>query len=339
MKTDIQTIIFQLLKQRIAGEDSIGNALSDVLSISPDAVYRRMRGETPLTIQELKKICIHYDISFDALIESGTGKVTFTYPPLNTFDFSLESYLEGILQAFQRLKTLSDPEIILLVNNTQFFQLLNFPQLVRFKLYFWAKTHLQIADYKDQKFKHEKTSENAFALGKEILQIYNSIPSKEIYDPELMRGFLRQIIYYYKAHLFEDPEYALFLCDRILLMSSHLKEQATVGKKFMFGTHPPAQGNVFEMYLNETTNTESTFYFQSKEINGLYLTHNIMNYLETTDENYVNDTRKIIDKQIANSSLISIVNERDRNDYFYDFDRTINAFKKKIEADLAFDTH
>jgi hypothetical protein len=211
---------------------------------------------------------------------------------------------------------------------------LNFPQLVRFKLYFWAKTHLQIPDYKDKPFRHEKTSENAFALGKEILQIYNSIPSKEIYDFDFMRGFMRQIQYYYKAHHFEDPEYALFLFDRMLFMSRHLKEQVNVGKKFMFGTQVPASGNSFEMYLNETINSDVTFYYNSKEQQGLYLTHNIMNYLETTNQSYVSDSKMIIDKQIANSSLISIVNEKERNHFFYEFERTIHLFRKKIEADL-----
>lgn len=334
MKQDIQTTLFQLLKQKIAGEESIGNALSDVLSISPDAVYRRLRNETPLTIQEVKKICSNYNISFDALCEFGDGKVVFSYPPLNSFDFSLESYLEGILTALQKLKKLSDAEIILSVNNIQFFQLMNFPHLVRFKLYFWAKTHLQIGAYKDQPFKHEKTSDTAFSLGKEILQIYNAIPSKEIYDPEFMRGFLRQIDYYYKAHLFDEPEYALFLFDRLLMLSAHLKEQANCGKKFMFGTQAPANGNSFEMYLNETINSDATFYYSSNELKGVYLTHNIMNYLETTNENYVADSKLIIDKQLANSSLLSIVNEKERNNFFFEFDRTINSFKKKIEADL-----
>lgn len=334
MKQDIQTTLFQLLKQKIAGEDSLGNALSDLLCISPDAVYRRLRNETPLTIQEVKKICIKYNISFDALCEIGSGKVVFSYPPINTFDFSLESYLEGILKAFQKLKSLSDAEIILSVNNVQFFQMMNFPQLIRFKLFFWAKTHLQIGNLSNQLFKHEKTSEHAFALGKEILQIYNSIPSKEIYDPEFMRGFLRQIQYYYNSHLFEDPEYSIFLYDRMLLLSAHLKEQANCGKKFMYGTHAPANGNIFEMYLNETINSESTFYYSGKELQGIYITHNIMNYLETTNENYVSDSKLVIDKQLANSSLISIVNEKERNKFFFEFDRTINSFKKKIEADL-----
>ncbi|MEY3425826.1 MAG: hypothetical protein RL265_885 [Bacteroidota bacterium] len=334
MKQDIQTTLFQLIKQKNAGEDSLGNVLSDVLSISSDAVYRRLRNETALTIQEVKKLCVHYNISFDALCATGDGKVVFSYPPLATFDFSLESYLEGILQAFHKLKQLSGGEIILSVNNIQFFQLLNFPQLMRFKLYFWAKTHLQMEEYKDQQFKHEKTSDTAFSLGMEILQIYNSIPSKEIYDPEFMRGFLRQIHYYYTSHLFEDPSYALFLHDRILLLSSHLEAQANCGKKFMYGTQAPANGNNFEMYLNETINSDATFYYKGKELQGVYLTHNLMNYLETTDENYVNDSKLIIDKQLANSSLISLVNEKERNNFFFEFNKTINSFKKKMEADF-----
>ncbi len=335
MTQDIQATLFSLIKAKISGEDSIGNALSDVLSISPDAVYRRYRNETPLTIQEVKKLCLTYNISFDALCGMGPGKVLFSYPPLGTFDFSLETYLEGILSAFQKLDSLSSPEIILSVNNIQFFQLLNFPQLVRFKLYYWAKTHLQIEDYKHEKFKHERTSDTAFQLGKEILQIYNSITSHEIYDPEYMRGFLRQIHYYYKAHLFDDPEYALFLIDRVIMLSSHLKEQASLGKKFIYGTQAPASNNEFNMYYNETINSDATFYYQSEELSGLYLTHNVMNYLETTNHNYVQDSKMIIDKQLANSSLISMVNEKERNNFFFEFDRTINSFRKKIEADLS----
>jgi hypothetical protein len=331
---NIQDALFALVKQKLPKDVSLGNALSDILHISPDAVYRRYRNETSLTIQEVKRLCVHFDISFDALMEMGDGRVSFSYPPLNTFDFSLETYLHGILEAFQRLKSLDGAELILSVNNVNFFQLLNFPQLVRFKLYFWAKTHLQIPLYQGEKFKHERTSENAFQLGKEIIQIYNTIPSKEIYDPEFVRGFLRQIHYYYNSHLFDDPEYALFLHDRVQMYSDHIKDQATHGKKFMFGTAVPAFGNEFNMYHNETINSDATFYFESPIHKGVFLTHNIMNYLETTNEKYVHDTKQILDRQLANSSQISIINEKERNNFFFDLDRTILSFKKKIEVDL-----
>jgi hypothetical protein len=44
-----------------------------------------------------------------------------------------------------------------------------------------------------------------------------------------------------------------------------------------------------------------------------------------------------LDKQLANSSLISQVNEKERNSYFFDLEKMIRLFKTKIEADLAFE--
>jgi hypothetical protein len=330
----IQDQLLQLIKAKLPQGESLGNILSDTLHISTDAAYRRMRNETALTIDELKRLCKAFDISFDSLIQLQKTNVIFRYTPLNAYDFSLESYLEGILEAFERLKHLEDPKIMLTINNTHFFQLLNFPQLVRFKLFFWAKTHLQIPDYKNVLFHHEKTTERAFDLGKSILQAYNTISSVEIFDPELMRGFLRQILYYFKSNQFEEPSYALFLCDRLMMFSAHLRAQADLGKKFIFGTQAPANGNTFEMYLNETINADSAFYYESKGKQGLFLSHNIMNYLQTTDLQYVQDAKQVIDKQLVNSSLISVVNERERNNFFLEFERTILSFRKKIEADI-----
>jgi len=336
VKIDIQAVLFQMIKDKIDGKDSIGNALSEVLHLSQDAVYRRFRGETALTIHEIQKLCKHFDISFDALIKLDKGQVVFSYTPLNMYDFSLESYLEGILRSINQLYKMKDSKIILSVNNTHFFQLLNFPQLVRFRLFFWAKTHLQISDYKNQQFRHEKTTERAFELGKEILWRYNQITSVEIYDPELMRGFMRQILYYYEAHMLEDPSYALFLCDRAMMFNRHLKDQAEVGKKYIYGTQPPASGNEFNMYLNETINSDTTFYYESQETKGIFITHNIMNFLNTSDEAYVADARQILDKQLANSSIMSIVNEKLRNNFFFETEKMMQSFKRKIEADLDF---
>jgi len=331
-----QEELFKIIKLKLIGKESLANALSDILHISPDAVYRRYRGETSLTIDEIKRLCIHFDISFDFLIQANSGQAIFNYQPLNSYDFRLESYLEGILNSLRNLKSLSEPHFILSISNNHIFQLVNFPQLMRFRLFFWAKTHLLVPEYQKIKYFHQKTSETAFAIGEEILQLYTSIPSTEIFDPELMRGFMRQILYYYKSHLFEDPSYALFLCDRMLLFSKHLQIQAEIGKKFIYGQELPSEGNKFEMYLNETINSDSTIYYSGKETSGIFLTHNIMNYLQTIDKKYVLDSKQILDKQLANSSLISEVNEKERNNYFFEFEKMILSFRKKIEADLEF---
>jgi len=304
------------------------------LHISPDAVYRRYRGETSLTIQETKKLCNHFDISFDALAHLEQGKVIFQYASLDTYDFNLESYLYGIAESLNKIRKLTQPQLILTINNTHLLQLFNFPQLLRFRLYFWAKTYLQADDFQSRKFSFENSADKINTLGKEILDLYNSIPSIEIIDPELMRGFMRQILYAYNVHMFEIPETPLFLCDDVLLFSNHLKQQNVIGRKFTVNNESSNLGAELQCYLNETINADTTYYYSGKELDGVFFTHNIMNYLQTFDKKYVVDTRQIIDKQLANSSLISVVNEKERNNFFFDFDKMIHSFRKKIEADL-----
>jgi hypothetical protein len=334
MKPDVQTTLLEIIKNRIVGSDTIGNVLSDVLHISSDAAYRRNRGETPFTIHEVQKLCKHFNISFDALSEIAENKVLFEYSPLYNYDFSLENYLEGMLNALRNLGLCTDPKITLTTNNIAIFQLLNFPHLTRFRLYFWAKTYLHVEEYKDALFEEEKLTENAYSMGYEILQRYVKIPSIECYDPEFMKGLVRQIQYYANAHLFKDPEYPLQLLDEMIMMIGHIKEQAALGKKFIYRQQPPAVGNEYELYINDTINADNTFYYSSKEQDGLYLTHNHLNYLHTTNPTYISESKSILDKQLASSSLVSLINESQRNAFFHKLEKHINTARAKIALDL-----
>ena len=56
MTVDYQRQIFEIIKREISGKDSLGNVIGDILNISQDAVYRRSRGETHLTINEMEKL-------------------------------------------------------------------------------------------------------------------------------------------------------------------------------------------------------------------------------------------------------------------------------------------
>lgn len=334
MRQDIQSNLLQLVKQKIGKDDNIGNVLSEILSISIDAAYRRNRNETPFTIQEAQKICQYFNISFDNLSEINENQVLFDYSPLYNYDFSFDTYLDGLLAALKDLGNLTNPSITLTANNIALFQLLNFPHLTRFRLYFWAKTHLQIEEYQNELFQEEKLTDHAYSVGYEILQRYVKIPTIECYDPEFLKGFMRQIQYYSSAHLFKNPEYPLQLMDEIKMMSDHIKEQTLIGKKFIYRQQPPASGNEYDVYLNDTINADNTYYYSSNEQEGIYLVHNHLNFLRTTNPTYVQESKSILDKQIANSSLISKVNEKERNSFFHRLDKTIAAFRSKIESDL-----
>ena len=104
MTIDLQATLINIIKEKIGKEDTIGRSLADVLSLSQDAVYRRSRGETLFTIYELQKICSYYGISFDSLMDMKQNTVIFEYNSLNEYDYSLDSYLEGILDGMKKLQ-------------------------------------------------------------------------------------------------------------------------------------------------------------------------------------------------------------------------------------------
>lgn len=334
MQADPQKRIFEIIKRQTQGEDSLGNVVGNILSISQDAVYRRFRGETHLTILELKKLCQHFNISLDTLFEINTNKVIFEFQPLSDFDFSMDLYLKTINQALTNISKYKNPELTILVNNTPVMQLLNYPHLVRFKLFFWAKTYLKLEEFKDQKFKYQKISSESFNIGYEALKMYNAIPSREIYDFEFLGGFAREVFYYYEAEQFEDPSYAVYMFDLLQRFIDHLQGQAKAGKKFVSTLEPPTVGNEFEMYLNETLNGNTTIYYKTEELEGVYIGHNLLNSVHTADKAYVDDTVSTLEKQISNSSLISVVNEKQRNRFFAQIKRRIETYKNKVQADL-----
>ena len=260
--------------------------------------------------------------------------MVFDFQPLEVYEFNMTEYLSRMHDRLKLIKAQKNPELIITVNNSPMLQLLNFPHLVRFKLWFWGKTHLQLEEFKGKQFEYEKLPEETFAIGQEVLRIYNSIPSKEIYDGTFLKGFAREVYYYFNAHQFKDPGYAVYLLELLLRFVDHLENQAGIGKKFTFGVQPPASGNDFTMFHNETLNGNGTTVYKTEDHRGLYITHNLLNYIHTNDKVYFDDTMNVLNKQMANSSIISLNNEKARTDYFFQVKKMINKLKSKMEIDL-----
>ena len=62
---DVQQRIFESIKKQLPKDEKIAVVLMNTLFLSQDAVYRRLRGDVPLSIYETKTLCEAYNISFD----------------------------------------------------------------------------------------------------------------------------------------------------------------------------------------------------------------------------------------------------------------------------------
>ncbi|MDG1915704.1 MAG: hypothetical protein P8I55_14080 [Crocinitomix sp.] len=331
---DVQQRIFDSIKKQLPKNEKIAVVLMNTLFLSQDAVYRRLRGDVPLSIYETKTLCEAYNISFDEIDTYKKGIVNFNYIPLDRIGLNFETWVIGLRDALKQIKAMEDTSMIMSVNDTPIFQLFNLPHLTRFKFFFWAKTYLKIPAYENELFKREKIDKKVLMIGIEAHNIYNSIPSTEIYSLETLRGTLRQIQYYFDARLFEDLHYTLELIDNLMDLIGHLKAQAEIGRKFAFRNEPPSSGNELHMYFNETFISDNTYLVKSNSGSAVFFSHNIMNYLNTTDPYYIQESEFVLDNLKQNSNLISEVNTKDRNRFFGELVRNVTNFKKKVELEL-----
>jgi hypothetical protein len=333
-KPDLQQRLLEGIKQKLPKGEKLAQVMMDTLHLSQDAVYRRIRGEVPLTIFETKTLCETFNISFDDYGTFRKGQVTFSYNSLTAIELNFENYLTGLRDGMRQIKNAENPELYMSINDTPIFQLFNLPHLTRFKFFFWAKTYLKIPAYVNEKFKREKIDKKVLQIGIEAHNLYNSIPTHEVYSNETLRGTLRQIQYYFDADLFEEPAYALELVDNLQQLVDHMKLQAEIGRKYARGNEPVSSGNEFHMYFNETFISDNTYLIKWKDGKAVYFSHNIMNYLLTFDPVYVGEAEFMLDNLFANSSPISVVNVKERSRFFAGLERTISTFRKHIEANL-----
>jgi hypothetical protein len=63
----VQQIFFRHIKASLAGHLSLVDEVADLLNISNDSAYRRIRGEKLLSFEEIQILCTHYKISLDQL--------------------------------------------------------------------------------------------------------------------------------------------------------------------------------------------------------------------------------------------------------------------------------
>jgi predicted transcriptional regulator len=63
LKAGIQEVFVKTLKELVPPNVSLVDEIADILGVSTDSVYRRLRGETDFSLEEIYVICKKYPIS------------------------------------------------------------------------------------------------------------------------------------------------------------------------------------------------------------------------------------------------------------------------------------
>lgn len=320
----VQQLLFSQIKTALPGNISFADEMAELLQISPDSAYRRIRGETLLTLDEIMLLCGKYAISVDSLLHINGNSMVFTGQQIDFEHFELEAHLAYILQQLQMLASHPNCRMYYLAKDVPVFHYFQFGELAAFKFYAWLKTLMRNNTHSNKKFiLADAVNDQWQQLSQQIVETYASIPAEEIWSAETINSTIRQIEYCREAMLFDSEDTVQLLYGQLLQMLDHIEAQAAAGHKFLPGQTAATNG-AFQLYYNGALLGDNTILMQLGDARKVFLNHGILNYINTGDDNFCNYTFASLQNIIQKSSLISKVGEKERNKFF-------NAMRQQIE--------
>ena len=117
----IQNTFIHKLKEVIPPSVGLAEELADVLDVSIDSAYRRIRGETELTIEEIYKLTRKYTISIDDVFSNRRDTVTFAYTKLTDSEENFAAYLNRLLGHLLTINKFENKKIYYVAEETPIF--------------------------------------------------------------------------------------------------------------------------------------------------------------------------------------------------------------------------
>jgi hypothetical protein len=327
----LQLQIFQYIKNRLTSHLSLVDEVAAVLQISTDSAYRRIRGEKSLGLEEIYKLCVHYQLSLDHLLHLSSEGFLFRGNFVNPHAFRYDEYLSNIVQQVKYMNGFKEKSMNYLAKDIPIFHHYHFREIAAFKYYFWMKNILQHPDFAQKKFRLKDYPDEYFQLGQKALEYYNQLDSVELWNIESINSTLRQIDYYCDSNIFSNSDEIYVLYEAAEKLISHLEYQATEGYKFSVNDMKKPMGS-YQMYFNEILILEGNILVILDGTKTAFLIHNVLNFLQTNDVRFCDNMYEHIENLKRKSTLISTVSERERSRFFKYLRQRIENRKQSLKA-------
>lgn len=325
----LQQQLFRHLKESLPAHLSLVDELCHLLDLSADSVYRRIRGEKPVTLIELKQICEHYHISLDQLLQLKNDSVLFQAPGITHHTIPFADHMRGMLEQFKYFNSFKQREIYYLCKDAPFWYFYLFPGMAAFKTFFWAKTINNEPALANKSFSLEEYPiEDCFAIGQQILEEHSLMNTVELWNLESIHSSINQIAYYRDAGIFRNKEDLTAVVESFIQMLDHLQAQAAKGVKFMPGATDVAYKGPIQFYVNELILGNNTILLNLEDKKLSMITYSVFSYLITRDDRFAGKVFDTFNTLLSRSTLVSKSGEKDRNRFFNTLRDKVNELKK-----------
>ena len=333
-----QNHLFTIIKNTLEEETSLVSEIENILSVSTNSAYRRIRSDTDLTFNEAIKLAKHFGISLDEVVESlNQETINFQFQRFDQDHF--QSYLRFILEEFQSRLSFEKHITTLTAKDIPSFYFFLYPELLTFKAFYYARITWEENVFTQTPFEYNKIAriletfvDGLLSMGPKIMEAYVLFPSVEIWNEYTIDGHLQHIKYAWETGYFADKENALLILNRTYQVIDHIRKQAEHGKKFLVGGNEKMGAN-YEIYYSEGMQLENTILTTWAELQKTFIIYNTGDYLITSNDVFCKRVEEYIENMKKRSGLISKVAEKSRSRLFKSMYKKLDDLKRQIELE------
>ena len=149
--TELQQQVFQTIKRKIPEHISAADEIAKILDISTDSAYRRLRGEKTISLDELYKLCIHYSISLDQMLNIQTGAIIFNGRFVGAGGFRYEDNISSVSNFLAYFNSFKQKEVYWLCKDIPMWHLYHLKDFAAFKYFFFMRTVFHLPEFAKRK--------------------------------------------------------------------------------------------------------------------------------------------------------------------------------------------
>lgn len=330
-----QLAFFERLKELPGASKNLPEELATILAVSKDGIYRRMRGDTALSVDEAVKLANHYNMPLNG-VETTEDLVVFQKHGQISTEADFRAYLVRTLALLESLSKFPDKKVYYLAKDVPIFYHFQFKELGAFKMYVWMKSLYDIQKIDNQHYSMERVSADMQALGFKLWQAYSKLPALEIWNDTTLASVIKQVEYYYEAGMLNNKNEALAICNNLKELIRRLYKQASKGSRTNDNNGELETGVPFEMHVNELLVMDNHILVEHGA-NMIYLVpYGGINYMNTRNQKLCTSVRNFMLMQAKKSVQISSFSEKDRNKFFIKLRYRVDQLVEKIEQSNPF---
>jgi hypothetical protein len=324
-----QEKLVAMLKLSIADNVSLAAELSDLLNISMDSVYRRLRCQSAFSFDEVGFIAERFGISLDGLYKKEDNQVNFNFNPMYGQPFNFSKYLEWYASYLTDLAKIPDTKVIYAAEDIPVIRHFRYPHLSAFKAYYWSKAVLNIEVFHGKQFDFSEVSQKLLDNNLKTAEAYSKLNVTEIWSEETITSTLKQISFYFDCHFFETHETALTVLSDLRKMLEQMEQECQENNN-----ENRERAGDFKLYTSDLMIGNNCVLIEPGKQHAperVFIGHNTFNTISTSDPKFLTETRHWINNLIRKSVLLTGSAEKQRVMFFKKMYDKITALENYIK--------